>query len=124
METPFAAARRLLIALEELVSQETMLIRTMDFVEAVQIRERAAPLVDELCMLAADREVRVLAPMVEALLERSQQNFHFLDGQLLQLQGELNRVQEARGRLRHVAPAYGSYRLGAIPVESRLNTAA
>ena len=44
-----------------------------------------------------------------------------LDTQLVRLQGELNRVTEARRRLRRVVPAYA----GATTVpESRLNTAA
>ena len=120
METPLETARRLLTALDELVMQETMLIRTMDFVEAVEVRERATPLVSRLCALAEDPAVQQLRPHVAALLERSSQNFHFLDSQLQRLQGELDRISSARGRLRKVAPAYR----GAAPAESRLNTAA
>ncbi len=122
METPLASAARLLTALEELVRQETLLIRTMDFVEAVGIRERMAPLVEKLCALARDGEVATLRPRLDGLLERCGQNHHFLDGQLERLQGELNRVTEARGRLRRLAPAYRSGRAPAG--ESRLNTAA
>jgi len=121
MATPLATAERLLTALEELVMQETLLIRTMDFVEAVDVRERSAPLVAELCALAEDPAVRQLRPRVDGLLDRCSQNHHFLDGQLLRLQGELDRVTTARGRLRGVAPAYRS---GGVVNESRLNTAA
>jgi hypothetical protein len=121
METPGQTATRLLAALEEMVREEATLIRTMDFVEAVGVRERTAPLVEKLCSLAADPEVMRLRPRVSALLERWGQNHHFLDTQLLRLQGELNRVTEARGRLRRLVPAYLS---PAMAVESRLNTAA
>ena len=62
-----------------------------------------------------------LGETLQILLDRWGQNHHFLDTQLKRLQGELNRVTEARGRLRRVVPAY----LGmGLPVESRLNTAA
>ncbi|AOS45087.1 hypothetical protein Verru16b_02163 [Lacunisphaera limnophila] len=121
METPVQTAQRLLTALEELVGQETLLVRTMDFVEAVAVRERAAPLVEKLCALAAVPAVASLRPRVDLLLERSGQNHHFLDAQLARLQGELARVNEARGRLRRVAPAYGQ---PAPVTQSRLNTAA
>lgn len=121
METPGQSATRLLTALEELVMEETTLIRTMDFVEAVEVRERSNPLVERLCALAIDHEVSAMWPRVSALLARWSQNHHFLDAQLARLQGELNRVTEARRRLRRVVPAY----VGAATVpESRLNTAA
>jgi len=120
METPIETAQRLLTALEELVMQETLLTRTMDFVEAVEVRERAAPLVTRLCALAEDPVVTALRPRVAGLLDRCSQNYHFLDTQLQRLQGELDRVNSARGRLRKMAPAYRS----GVPAESRLNTAA
>ncbi len=124
METNVEIAHRLLGSLEELVAEETSLIRTMDFVEAVGVRERAAPLVDKLCHLAADPAVAALRPRVDALLERSGQNFHFLENQLERLQIELTRVHVARGRLRQVAPAYRALNSGSPYGESRLNTAA
>lgn len=121
METPYQSATRLLVALDELLGEETALIRTMDFVEAVAVRERTAPLVERLCSLAADADVMRLQPRVYALLERWSQNHHFIENQLVRLQAELSRVSEARQRLRRVVPVYiGS----AVPTESRLNTAA
>jgi hypothetical protein len=121
METSVQTATRLLTALEELVMEETTLIRTMDFIEAVAVRERSNPLVEKLCALAIDHEVAAMLPRVSALLTRWSQNHHFLDTQLVRLQGELNRVTEARRRLRSVVPAY----VGATAApESRLNTAA
>jgi hypothetical protein len=121
MDTPLQTATRLLDALEDLAGQETLLIRTMDFVEAVAVQERSAPLVEKLCSLAAAPEVLTLRARVNGLLDRCAQNHHFLDTQLAHLQGELARVNEARGRLRRVAPAYGN-----TPTlkQSRLNTAA
>jgi len=120
MESPLTTAQRLLTALEELVMQETVLIRTMDFVEAVEVRERAAPLVTRLCALAEDPAVQTLVPRVGDLLDRCSQNHHFLDTQLQRLQVELDRVGAARNRLRKLAPVYR----GGTSAESRLNTAA
>lgn len=121
MQTPFHTANRLLTALEELVMEETTLIRTMDFIEAVTVREQSGPLVEKLCALAGDAGVAGLRPRVMALLDRWGQNHHFLDQQLERLQGELNRVNEARGRLRRVVPAYLGQTVASVP---RLNTAA
>lgn len=121
MESALQSATRLLAALEELSAEETVLIRTMDFVEATAVRERAAPLVERLCTLAAEPSVQGLRARVTTVLERSEQNFHFLNAQLTRLNEELARVTEARHRLRRVAPIY---RISTRPVESRLNTAA
>lgn len=121
METPVQTATRLLAALEELAGEETLLIRTMEFVGAVELQERAAPLVEKLCELAANPEVLALRPRVNGLLDRYGQNHHFLDSQLARMQEELNRVTVARGRLRRIAPAYA--RNGEASA-SRLNTAA
>ncbi len=123
MEMPFATATRLLTALEEFVSNETVLLRTEDFVAAVQVREQMAPVVEALCALAAHPEVLTLKPRVDTLLRYSAQNYGFLEEQLARQQEELTRVTEARGRLRHVAPAYRTTRR-ATAGESRLNAAA
>ena len=99
--------------------QETVLIRTLEFTEAVGVRERAAPLVEKLCQLAEDPVVAALRPRLDGLLERSAQNHHFLETQLGRLQDELNRVTDARNRLRQVAPAYRPVNAGRR--QSRLN---
>lgn len=123
MEPSLETAHRLIAALDELVLQETVLIRTMEFTEAVGVRERAAPVVEKLCALAADPAVAALRPRLDGLLERSAQNHHFLDAQLGRLQDELTRVNDARNRLRQVAPAYRPVR-AARGESSRLNAAA
>lgn len=120
METPLQTAQRLLSALEDFASQEAVLLRSLDLVEAVQISERAAPLVEKLCSLAIDPGVSSLRPRVEELVAQRRRNAVLLDAHLARLQGELRRIDEARLRLSRVAPVYG----GMAPVESRLNTAA
>ncbi|MBI2510766.1 MAG: hypothetical protein HYV96_02200 [Opitutae bacterium] len=120
METPLQTALRLLSALEDLAGQEAVLLRSLDLVEAVQISERAAPLIEKLCALSIDPGVAALRPRVEELVAQRRRNAVLLDSHLARLQGELRRIDEARSRLARVAPVYG----GAMPVESRLNTAA
>ena len=121
METPLQTAVRLFAALEDLTAQESILLRTLDFVDAVAIQERAAPLVDQLSALAVHPEVTNIRAKVLGLVERRQQSRQFLDAQLGRLQSELRRIDEARTRLSRVAPAYVTV---ARAVESKLNTAA
>lgn len=106
METPLQIATRLLAALEDITSQESVLLRTLDFVDAVALQERAAPLVDQLAALAKHPDVSTLRRQVSALVDKRQQSRHFLDAQLGRLQSELRRIDEARTRLAKVAPAY------------------
>ena len=122
METPLQTAKRLLTALEDLTAQESILLRTLDYVDAVAIQERAAPLVDQLAALAVHPEVSALNAKVKALVDRRQQSRFFLDAQLGRLQSELRRIDEARTRLARVAPAYVV--TGPRIAESKLNTAA
>jgi hypothetical protein len=121
METPLQTAARLLGALREMAEQETVLVRSLDLVEAAQISERMAPLVARLCELATEPAVAVLRGAVREFLGERQRSLALIDAHLARLQDELRRVDEARHRLARVAPVYSS---GIIAPESRLNTAA
>lgn len=124
METPFDTAVRLITALEEMAGQEGVLLRSLDLVEAVQICERAAPLVERLCRLAQEPAVQALQPRIGDLVAQRRRNAALLDSHLARLQGELRRIDEARMRLARVTPAYASAGAPAA-LESRLiNTAA
>ncbi|MBA4137980.1 MAG: hypothetical protein C0518_11740 [Opitutus sp.] len=123
MRSPLQTAQRLLTALEDLASQESVLLRSLDLVEAVQISERAAPLVEELCALVAESpEVAPLRDRVEELVAQRRRSAVLLDSHLSRLQTELQRIDEARNRLARVAPVYSGGH--AAPLEPRLNTAA
>jgi len=122
METPHQNALRLIAALEDLARQEGVLLRSLDLVEAVQISERAAPLVEKLCALAVHPEVSALRPRVQELVAQRRRHSTLLDAHLARLQSELHRIDEARIRLARVAPVYGAGPL--VRSESRLNTAA
>ena len=121
METPSQTAQRIITALEEFARQESVLLRSLDLVEAVQISERAAPLVQRLCELAGHPEVAGLRPRVEELVAFRRRQATLLDAHLARLQRELHRINDARVRLSRVAPAYGG---PTAATESRLNTAA
>ena len=122
MDAPAATACRLLSALEEFVAQEQILLREQAFVEIVDLREHAVPVVEKLCELATEFAVdSVFRLRLEDLLHRSGQNYRLLASELARRHDELTRVDEALGRLRRVAPAYKVVRNG---MESRLNAAA
>ncbi len=121
METPVQAAVRLLSALEDMAAQESANLRNLDLVEAVQVLERAAPLVQRLAELADDPTVAPLRDRVQALVLQRQQSAALIDAHLARLQSELRRVDEARRRLGQVAPAYAQLSRGS---QARLNTAA
>ncbi len=115
-------AQRLLASLEDLASQEAVLLRSLDLVEAVQISERAAPLVEKLCALAADPDLTDLRPRIEDLVAQRRRNTVLLDSHLGRLQAELRRIDEARNRLARVAPVYHGGQPATL--EPRFNTAA
>lgn len=123
MKSPLTTAQRLLSALEELASEETVLLRSLDLFEAVQLAERAAPLIERLCGLLAEApEIGTLRPRVEALVAQRRRNSAMLDSHLARLQSELRRVEEARKRLARVAPVYGG--IAPAPAAPRFNSAA
>jgi hypothetical protein len=121
MEEPAQTARRLLSALEDLVSREDALLQGMDFQGAVTIQERAGPLVCELARLASMPGVAGLKARVMSLVAKRNESWRALDGHLARLQSELGKVAEARARLARIAPVYGARRSN---LDSRLNAAA
>ena len=123
MSTPLATACRLLSALEEFVVQEEILLRDQAYLEVVDLREHAAPVVESLCKLADQFTVESAFRLrLEDLLHRSGQNFRLLTSELARQHEEMLRVGEALGRLRGMAQAQKKAR--AASQESRLNVAA
>lgn len=122
MSEPLATACRLLSALEEFVVQEEILLRDHAFLEIVDLREHAAPVVERLCTLANEFHVdSVFRLRLDDLLHRSGQNFRLLSSELARQHEEMLRVGEALGRLRGMASAQKKARTSH---ESRLNVAA
>jgi hypothetical protein len=108
MESPEQAGRRLLAALEELVSQETAAVHANDFALIEFIQLRAAATGEKLISLARDPAVAALRRHVEAILAQRWQNGQVLRQRLADVGAEISRLQGARARLLRVAPAYST----------------
>lgn len=106
METATHQAARLLLALEELVEQEGIFLRGGYYDLAAEIRNRAAPLVDQLAGLAGQPGIDSYQPRVAALQTRSAEHADFISRKMIELTVELRRIDEARHRASQVAPAY------------------
>lgn len=117
-------ARRILSALDDLVGQESVLLRSLDLVEALQIAERCSPLVDELCQLASEPEAHEIRENVAALLQKRQRNATLLESHLQRVQEEIRRIEDARRKLARTVPAYRKTESGRSGPERNLNTAA
>jgi hypothetical protein len=120
METSVQTGARLLAALEELWAQEATLLQAREFTGACAVLERAAPLVQQVCRLAAEPGMASLRPEVAALLTRREKNRLILEEQIAQMRRQMRQIEEARHRLARVAPAYG----GTARTVTRLHTAA
>jgi hypothetical protein len=119
-----ARAGRILDALDELVGQESVLLRSLDLVEALQIAERCAPLVDEICQLATEPAGGEIQGRVAALLQKRQRNAALLETHVRRVQEEMRRIEDARRKLSRMAPAYRAIDATRAPTERNLNTAA
>lgn len=117
-------ARRIISALDDLVGQEAVLLRSMDLVEALQITERCSPLVEELCRLASESTESQLQESVAALLLKRQQNATLLEAHLQRVQAEIRKIEDARRKLGRMAPVYRRSDSARSIVEPNLNTAA
>lgn len=112
METPNEFAARLFTALEELVGQEGMYLRGGHYDLAVESRQRAEPLVQQLTRLADEPGLTNFRPRIDFVLKLSAGHAAFLQEKLVEFAGEIRRIDQARHRTTQVAPAYaGSPRL-------------
>ena len=107
METPAQLCARLLVALEELASQEAASLEARDFSAVVHLQERAAPLVAHLAAhgpAVADTALRV---RIAAWLARRHETGEWLAAQIAQTKEQLREVEAAQRRVSRLAPAYG-----------------
>ena len=106
METPLTKATRLLAALSDLVDQEDMYLHGGYYDLAVEIRQRSAPLVQQLVEVAGETGVARLGPQVTALVQRSDRHAAFLQEKLQEMGQEIRRTDRARQRTASIAPVY------------------
>ncbi len=94
----------MLAALDELIAQEGMYLRGGYFDLAMETRERAEPLVQQLVAMAEMSGVTDYIPQVMALVERSDQHSAFIDGKLQELGAEIRRIDQAHHTAQQVVP--------------------
>jgi hypothetical protein len=107
MAAPAHTCARLLAALEDLVSQEAVLLRAADYSGVLSTQERAAPLIERLAALAAtaDAAVRTRVAAVTVLRARS---LEWLAGEIARVRIELAEMAVSERQVARVAPVYMS----------------
>lgn len=121
METAAQTCARLVTALEDLVAQETSALQARDFAAAIEIQERAAPLVDHLVAHADDIVEPRLRERIGKIREHRHRSGEWLAEQIEHTRQELLQMHASRRRVAQVAPAYGSGRGTAMAGHSRLS---
>lgn len=107
MESAAQTCARLVIALEDLAAQEALALQGRDFAAAIEIQERAAPLVQHLVAHAddvVDPQVRERIGKIRAQRHRSGE---WLAEQIEQTRRDLAEMHASRRRVAQIAPAYG-----------------
>lgn len=106
MELPVHTLARLLTALEDLTSQETLLLRSGDYAGMLRIQGRVAPLVEAVADLAAvagdSSRVRVAV-----VIGQRMRSVDRLADRLTHASAELNQVRTHQLRLAQIRPVYG-----------------
>src|ERR1051326_8674240 len=106
METPAQMCGRLVAALEDLAGQEAATLQARDFVSAIAIQDRAAPLIELLVSHKEDVTDAALRARMAALIARRNQTGEWLGEQMAKVREELQRTDAAQRRVAQVAPAY------------------
>jgi hypothetical protein len=97
---------RIAAALEMLVAEEALALRARELETALQIQQRAAPLVD---FLVAHKEHAAGArTLIEGLRARRQDSGEHLAGDITAIRDELCALEFSRRKLARIGPAYGS----------------
>ncbi|HEX2852279.1 MAG TPA: hypothetical protein VHO24_03495 [Opitutaceae bacterium] len=118
MPTTHGQVSRVLSALEDLASQEELLVRAEDYTEVAAVQERMAPLVYFLVeeKAAADLTLRERIVSFVARRDRTQERIATEVGKMRE---EMVQLELSRRRIARVAPAYGLR--GASTETSRLS---
>ncbi len=98
---------RLLTALEDLISQEEVLLRAADYLGVLATQERAAPLVDRLAGLAMHADLATRS-RITALVARRTEGLELLAAEIERTRVELSEMQASQHRAARIAPVYGS----------------
>jgi hypothetical protein len=105
METLAQRCARITAALEDLVMQESVALRTRDFATADTIADRAAPLVEWL--VACSHAIpAALKERIAAVQARRAENLELLAAETVSGMEELRQIAMSRRRVAQVMPAY------------------
>ena len=105
METPDRQFERLLIAIEDLIAQEELLLQAEDFDAVPPLQARAAPIIERLVALAGSVNPQ-LRQRVTALVARRARSEALLTRQMAQIREELSALQTSRQRIAQMMPVY------------------
>jgi hypothetical protein len=117
METPAQTCARLVVALEDLVACEAATVQNRDFSGALDIQERAAPLIDYLATNGSSYADSDLQKRIHALAERRRLTGELLSAQLAEVKESLQSTRASQHRVARIAPVYGS---AAVPISGQL----
>ena len=98
---------RLLTALEDLLTQEAVLLQVADYPGVLALQQRSAPLVDRLASLAAHADAAVRR-RVAAVVARRAEAMELLAAEITRTRVELSDMQASQHRAARIAPVYGS----------------
>lgn len=115
-ETPAEKCARLVGALEDLVSQETVCVRNRDFAAVADIQQRLGPLIEHLAAHSSDTDAGIRVRMA-AVIKARDESSAWLQKEMDRTRAELGELQASKRRVAQVAPAYGR----APSSRSRLN---
>lgn len=99
---------RLLLALEELAGREAAALQTRDFAAAIELQDRAAPLVEHLAMHGPAVADGGLRRRVDNFLRRRAETAEWLSSQIAEAREELERTRTSQRQVARIAPVYGS----------------
>jgi hypothetical protein len=105
-EAPAQKVARLLSALEDLISQESLAIRSGDFPCVLRTQQRVAPLVECLIGLAASAGDAARA-RIAAIVDQRRRSDDWLATALAKGRDELRQMQRSRRQLAKIRPVYG-----------------
>lgn len=117
MDTPAQTCARLVVALEDLLACEAASVKNRDYSSALDIQERAAPLIDYLAINGSRYPDSGLQKKIHALAERRRITGELLSAQLAEVKENLQSTRASQHRVARIAPVYGS---AAAPISGQL----
>lgn len=115
-ESPSEKCARLVVALEDLASQEAVCLKSRDFAAVLSIQGRVEPIIGYLSQHAADVDPAV-RDRIAVVLKLRHESGEWLAEELGKTRAELDALEAKKRRVAVVAPVYGK---GPVP-RSRLN---